>query len=69
MSENFVDFIEEKGRDTISSVLAVETATVRSWVHLRRIPRKHWPDLLGEFDDLSMGALRRMEEAADVQPR
>lgn len=69
MYENFSEFIAAKGQDTIGSVLKKSAITIRWYRHMNYVPRRHWPDLLAEFDDLSIGALRRMEGHAKPSVR
>ena len=61
MQRTASDVIEEKGVGEIARALDVDPAAVRMWKHRRQLPRRHWPELVQKFPDLTLDELRAIE--------
>ena len=59
------DIIREAGGTrAIAEKLNMRPETVQMWRHRRRIPRTAWPELIEQFPDITLEALK----AAEAEP-
>lgn len=49
------------GTQVVAERLHVEPRTVQMWKFRRRIPRSRWPELIEEFPEVTLDALREIE--------
>lgn len=60
------DFIKEKlgGTEAVAVRLRTSPGAVRMWAHRKVIPRSVWPEILSSYEDITIGDLKAVEEAA-----